>query len=262
MEDIINRKFGKYTVISDLGSRDLSRAFDKRTQKYFTVKMRYFLCECECGTRKEVTYSNLITGRAKGCFKCREYKKRGRDLSKKSYHPLFKVYSGMLNRCYNPKNKFYYRYGGRGIKVDERWLGDNGFYTFISDMPVRPGGHSLDRIDNDKGYSKDNCRWATAKEQSNNTTKINFSHSKDYDIVSYLRWLGFKPVIQRDGKENFIDNDYLRLNRVFVELHDDGVLFLWLDGEEDCVIYSTNVNEVLYSKIVSDIDYIITNKIL
>lgn len=71
----------------------------------------------------------------------------------------------MLARCYNPNNHAYSDYGGRGIVVDESWHTFENFYT---DMGVAPEGLSLDRINNNKGYSKENCRWATPKEQGNN----------------------------------------------------------------------------------------------
>lgn len=77
------------------------------------------------------------------------------------------IYRQMIGRCYNKNNKRYHDYGGRGITVSEDWrLSKN---NFLNDMGKRPTNkHSLDRIDNDKGYSKENCRWATIKQQSKN----------------------------------------------------------------------------------------------
>lgn len=82
--------------------------------------------------------------------------------------PIYAIYMSMLRRCYNTNHKQYSDYGGRGITVCERW---HKFSNFYKDMGERPKNRSLDRINNDGGYSPDNCRWATHKEQRNNTRR-------------------------------------------------------------------------------------------
>lgn len=88
---------------------------------------------------------------------------------------VYKVWQGIIDRCNNPKNKDYLRYGGRGIKVCPAWL---SFQSFFEDMGDIPPGKSIDRINNDKGYSKDNCRWATRSEQQMNKQKPKNSSSE------------------------------------------------------------------------------------
>lgn len=79
--------------------------------------------------------------------------------------PTYRSWQHMIRRCFDKKHNRYEIYGGRGIKVCERWL---EFMNFLSDMGIRPEGMSLDRINNDADYKPENCRWATPKQQTNN----------------------------------------------------------------------------------------------
>jgi hypothetical protein len=102
-----------------------------------------------------------------GCIKINNLYKHGESLSKE-----YRVWHQMKQRCYNKKNKRYYRYGGRGIFVCEKWKND--FSAFLSDMGRRPSKeHSIDRKNNDFGYSPENCRWATRSQQQRNKTSYN-----------------------------------------------------------------------------------------
>ena len=89
----------------------------------------------------------------------------------RSSHPLYITYHHMLDRCYRPSDKRWKTYGGRGISVCDEWLEyPSGFWRFVEDVGERPDGYSLDRIDNDRGYFKENCRWASNAMQSGNRT--------------------------------------------------------------------------------------------
>ena len=135
---------------------------------------RKFLCCCDCDTRKIVLGNNLTRGlsRSCGCLRRELAREKMRALCKEQTthgqcgSPEYRCWVGMLQRCTNPKVRNWKNYGGRGIRIDDpRWL---KFVNFFADMGVRPNGMSLDRIDNEKGYSKSNCRWATASEQNKN----------------------------------------------------------------------------------------------
>lgn len=135
---------------------------------------RFWNCICECGKEKTVYQHHLKSGAivSCGCYKDENTVRRSTThgmASRKNTSPEYRSWASMLMRCNNPNNADYRHYGGRGIQVCERW---HSFENFLEDMGCRPDlKHSLDRIDNNRGYSKDNCRWATKKEQSRNTRR-------------------------------------------------------------------------------------------
>lgn len=130
-----------------------------------------WLCRCECGTERIVTGSNLRGGYSKscGCVLVEQLTKHGKFNS-----PEYKIWSAMIQRCTNPNSQNYHRYGGRGVRVCERWL---KFENFLADMGERPDGTTLDRVDNDGNYEVTNCRWATRETQyRNRSTNRNITY--------------------------------------------------------------------------------------
>ena len=119
------------------------------------------LVRCECGTEKQVCGDDMKKGNISSCG-C----KRWGGTHGMSQSPEYKVWSAMIQRCTNPNDKGYKNYGARGVGVDGEWL---GFESFMLDMGARPTKHhSLERVDNELGYSNKNCKWASRSTQSIN----------------------------------------------------------------------------------------------
>lgn len=150
---LAGQRYGRYVVLSTHKA--------KGTYDY------YAYCQCDCGSSpRHVSTRGLrnATTQSCGCLHKERVTKHGAWS-----HPLFAVWARMMERCYNPKNKRYKRYGGRGIQVCERWHDVN---AFLQDMaPSFRKGLQLDRKNNDEGYSLDNCRWATTGEQTRNYSR-------------------------------------------------------------------------------------------
>ncbi len=114
----------------------------------------------------------------------------------KTKHPLYSTWRGIIMRCHHPSCPAYPNYGGRGITVCDEWKGPEGFWNFVNDIGEKPGPEfSLDRIDNDKGYSLENCRWATREEQARNTRKNTYItiYNEDYCLAEACKLFGFRP---------------------------------------------------------------------
>lgn len=156
-KDLTGQKFGRLTVIG---------------LKESHTRKKYWICQCECGNIKTVRSDSLQSGaiRSCGCLKKEQDKK---NLTKHYSHMqsgtrIYNIWQGMKSRCYNIHDPRYHRYGGRGIIICEQWLNDfNSFYDWSMH-----NGYSdiltIDRIDNEKGYDPDNCRWVDLKTQSRN----------------------------------------------------------------------------------------------
>lgn len=136
----------------------------------------FCMAECECGATSRFDKSNVTRGNSTRCKECaresrsESHKTHGASLAKNTDKQTRKAYvtwRGIKARCLNGNDKRFSDYGGRGITICNRWL--DSFEAFFADMGPPPTlAHSIDRIDNNQGYSKDNCKWSTPTEQGRN----------------------------------------------------------------------------------------------
>lgn len=132
-------------------------------------------------------------------------------VAKKNEHPLYNTWAKMLSRCNNQKCPAYHNYGGRGIKVCERW---KEFWNFAYDMGQRPDGYTLERVDNDGDYEPGNCTWATPYEQGQNTrrTRPVTIDGETHSIETWMRRLGMSRHTIRHiylGEPKYVDKNRL-----------------------------------------------------
>ena len=142
----------------------------------------------------------------------KKYRKYGDPLAGKTYgHSIamenareYNSYKSMVNRCSNHNATGFERYGGVGIGVCSSWLGEKGFENFLSDMGPRPENCSLDRINNSLGYSPENCKWSSAKEQNRNrkTNALVEYNGKTQTLVEWSEELGlsYGMLVMRHSK--------------------------------------------------------------
>lgn len=205
--EMIGKKFNKLTVISvcELKSSD--------------DKLKYN-CLCDCGNSKAIIGMSLRSGSTKscGCLLVETVKKRINDNRDKYFSntPEYRAWIAMKNRCYSKGNKFYYRYGERGIKVCDEWI--NNYKQFLLDIGNRPSKkHSLDRIDNNGNYEPNNCKWSTTHEQGVNRKNV-LLYEMDGLILCKKEWakklnisiFRFNSILKRIG--NFTETYNYILN--------------------------------------------------
>ena len=174
--DITGQSFGRWIVLFRSGTKIYPSG----------ARQPQYLCRCSCGTEKLIVASILRDGSSKscGCFNkevrsmvcIKRNTTHGHAGSGKS--ATYKIWSGMLSRCHNPKASCFPKYGAKGIFVCERWR--ESFINFLADMGQRPSTeYSIERINPFMGYFPENCEWILTKEQQNNKTNSSIATVSD-----------------------------------------------------------------------------------
>lgn len=197
--DLSGKKFGRLTVIE----RDLSR---KRSAVYW-------LCKCECGNIASVKGIYLRDGHTRSCGCLRKETEAKYFLynnqTKKENPRLYSIWKSMKRRCYDEKHNSYHNYGGRGIRICDAWISEDGFESFV-EWALKCGYKSdltIDRINVDSDYSPENCRWITKKENSNNKRNCRYIEYNN-ETKTLAQWAEMYGLRQCELKRRL---DFLQL---------------------------------------------------
>jgi hypothetical protein len=158
--DITGEKFGRLTALRRLGSKSGQSRWE---------------CECECGTIKSYALYQIKSGKTQSCGCLQKELTIARSTihghsKREEMTDTYNIWCGIKARCFNENEPAYKNYGARGITMCDRW--NDSYESFLEDMGERPSKkHSIDRIDNEKGYEPGNCKWATRAEQARNNRR-------------------------------------------------------------------------------------------
>ena len=183
---------------------------------------RNVIAKCKCGKVKSVNYYSIKYGKSKSCG-CVPTEEKIRYKTKEEKR-IRNIHSGMMDRCYNENSNRYYEYGARGIHICKEWYGKDGIRNFIN-WSLQNGysnNLTIDRIDNNKGYSPDNCRWVDTFTQANNTRrnikitidgieKTLTQYAHEYGIKPDLAWKRFKKGIT--GRDLFLPPSKIKIHK-------------------------------------------------
>jgi hypothetical protein len=182
----LGERFGRWTVVSDL-----------QMMKIGKLNQGVVECLCDCGNRKFEMPKMLCIGHSKSCG-CLRIDNAGNldqfpSIHGESSKPTseYRSWLAMKGRCCKPQSASYFRYGAVGITICDEWI--DSYETFLSDMGRKPTSqHTIDRIDGSKGYSPDNCRWATKREQAQNRSSTVYLTLGDITlpVIEWARNLG------------------------------------------------------------------------
>lgn len=182
--DIAGERFGRLVVL--------------RFVRVSKTRKAYWLCRCDCGREACIQAGNLRTGHTVscGCYHRETAQARATKHGQRGT-PEWLAWAGMTRRCRSESDYQYQDYGGRGIRVCDRWLGVNGFANFLADMGSKPSAkHSLDRFpDKNGGYCPENCRWATRVQQARNrrSNTILECGGESLTLAEWSERTGIKP---------------------------------------------------------------------
>ena len=186
--DITGRYFGRLQAIR--------KAFTKS-------KVQYWECRCICGNITYVRKGHLTSGRTKSCGCLLKENNTGykHGLGK---NKILSVFQGMLNRCYNKNEKAYKNYGRRGITICKEWLEDRTKFYYWALNNGYKEGLTIERINNEKGYSPDNCMWATYKQQARNTRRNHLINYKGIEqcLTAWCEQLDLSYKLTEDRLRN------------------------------------------------------------